>query len=70
MTSCSGSQGAAVVTLWSSSFNVAAADIVACQVGCISHNAGWCVKAHCKRCVFVTSAGVVSFGRAVDDVVD
>ena len=32
MTSCSGSQGAAVVTLWSSSFNVAAADIVMTHV--------------------------------------
>ena len=53
---------------------VAAADIVICQAGCISHNAYWRVKEHCKRtgkrCVFVKSAGVSSFERAVDDVVD
>lgn len=51
---------------------VAAADIVICQAGCISHNAYWRVKAHCKRtgkpCVFVKSAGVASFDRAVDEV--
>ena len=53
---------------------VAAADIVICQAGCISHNAYWRVKEHCKRtgkrCVFVKGAGVTSFGRAVDDVVE
>ena len=26
-----------------------AADVVICQVGCISHNAYWRVKDHCKR---------------------
>ncbi|MDZ7856382.1 DUF2325 domain-containing protein [Sphaerotilus sp.] len=34
-----------------------AADLVICQTGCISHNAYWRVKTHCKRtgkrCVFV-----------------
>jgi hypothetical protein len=49
---------------------VAAADIVICQAGCISHNAYWRVKEHCKRtgkrCVFVKNAGVSSFDRAVD----
>lgn len=49
---------------------VAAADVVICQAGCISHNAYWRVKEHCKRtgkrCVFVKSAGVASFNRAVD----
>jgi hypothetical protein len=49
---------------------LAAADIVICQVGCISHNAYWRVKAQCKRngkpCMFVKSAGVSSFGRAVE----
>jgi len=33
------------------------ADLVICQVGCISHNAYWRVKEHCKRhgklCLFV-----------------
>lgn len=37
--------------------NLAAADLVICQTGCISHNAYWRVKDHCKRtgkqCVFV-----------------
>ncbi|MDQ5881613.1 MAG: hypothetical protein QG616_1444 [Pseudomonadota bacterium] len=51
---------------------VAAADIVICQAGCISHNAYWRVKEHCKRtgkrCVFVKSAGVASFDRAVGEV--
>ncbi|MFA7291250.1 MAG: DUF2325 domain-containing protein [Rhodocyclaceae bacterium] len=49
---------------------VAAADIVICQAGCISHNAYWRVKEHCKRtgkrCVFVKNAGVSSFDRAMD----
>lgn len=53
---------------------VAAADIVICQAGCISHNAYWRVKEHCKRtgkrCVFVKTAGVSSFGRAVEEVGD
>lgn len=50
---------------------LAAADIVICQVGCISHNAYWRVKELCKRtgkpCMFVKSAGVTSFGRAVNE---
>lgn len=49
---------------------VAAADIVICQAGCISHNAYWRVKEHCKRtgkrCVFVKGAGVSSFDQAID----
>lgn len=36
---------------------LAAADLVICQAGCVSHNAYWRVKDHCrrtgKRCVFV-----------------
>ena len=51
---------------------VAAADIVICQAGCISHNAYWRVKEHCKRtgkpCVFVKNPGVASFDRAVNEV--
>lgn len=51
---------------------LAAADIVICQVGCISHNAYWRVKESCKRtgkpCMFVKSAGVTSFGGAVNEV--
>lgn len=49
-----------------------AADLVICQAGCISHNAYWRVKEQCKRtgkrCLFVRSSGVSSFGRALDDV--
>lgn len=51
---------------------VAAADVVICQAGCISHNAYWRVKEHCKRtgkpCMFVKSGGVSSFGRAVSEL--
>jgi hypothetical protein len=46
-----------------------AADLVVCQTGCISHNAYWRVKAHCKRtgkrCVFVESASAGSLQRAL-----
>jgi hypothetical protein len=48
---------------------LAAADLVICQTGCISHNAYWRVKEQCKRsgkpCVFVKGSGVSSFGRVV-----
>jgi hypothetical protein len=51
---------------------VAAADLVICQAGCVSHNAYWRVKEHCKRngkpCVFVANAGVASFGRAIGEL--
>lgn len=49
---------------------LAAADLVICQAGCISHNAYWRVKEQCKRtgkpCLFVKGSGVSSFGRVVD----
>lgn len=48
---------------------LAAADLVICQAGCISHNAYWRVKEQCKRtgkrCLFVRNAGVSSFGRMI-----
>lgn len=48
---------------------LAAADLVICQAGCISHNAYWRVKEQCKRtgkqCLFVKNSGVSSFGRAI-----
>lgn len=51
---------------------LAAADVVICQVGCISHNAYWRVKEVCKRtgkpCMFVKSASLSSFGRVVSEV--
>lgn len=45
------------------------ADIVICQTGCISHNAYWRVKDHCKRtgkrCVFVDNPSSASLRRAL-----
>ncbi len=51
---------------------LSAADVVICQAGCISHNAYWRVKEQCRRtgkpCLFVRTAGVSSFGRAISQV--
>ena len=51
---------------------LAAADLVICQTGCISHNAYWRVKAHCKRtgkrCVFVETPSAAALQRALADV--
>lgn len=49
--------------------SLAAADLVICQVACISHNAYWRVQDHCKRtgktCVLVHSPGTkVGAGHA------
>ena len=48
---------------------LAAADLVICQTGCISHGAYWRVKDHCKRhskpCVFVENPGSASLRRAL-----
>jgi hypothetical protein len=45
------------------------ADIVICQTGCISHNAYWRVKDHCKRtgkrCLFVDNPSSASLRRAL-----
>lgn len=52
---------------------LAAADLVICQAGCVSHNAYWCVKDHCKRtgkrCVFVETPSRAALARALADVV-
>jgi hypothetical protein len=49
--------------------SLAAADLVICQAGCISHDAYWRVKDHCKRtgkrCVFVESPGTGALERAL-----
>jgi hypothetical protein len=49
---------------------LAAADLVICQTGCISHDAYWRVKDHCKRtgkrCVFVENPSSASLRRALD----
>ncbi len=48
---------------------LAAADLVICQTGCISHNAYWRVKEQCKRtgkqCMFVKASGASGFERAI-----
>jgi Uncharacterized protein conserved in bacteria (DUF2325) len=48
---------------------LAAADLVICQAGCISHNAYWRVKEQCKRtgkrCIFVKASGASGFERVV-----
>jgi hypothetical protein len=51
---------------------LAAADLVICQTGCISHDAYWRVKDHCKRhgkrCVYVESPSASSLRRALEGV--
>lgn len=51
---------------------LAAADLVICQTGCISHNAYWRVKDHCKRtgkqCLFVENPGTASLKRALSEL--
>lgn len=48
---------------------LAAADLVICQTGCINHDAYWRVKDHCKRhgkqCVFVETPSRSAFERAL-----
>jgi len=48
---------------------LAAADLVICQTGCVSHDAYWRVKDHCKRtgkrCVFVESPSSAGLKRAL-----
>ena len=48
---------------------LSAADMVICQTGCISHDAYWRVKDHCKRfgkrCVFVETPSPSSLVRAL-----
>lgn len=49
--------------------SLAAADLVICQTGCISHNAYWKVKDFCKRtgkrCVFVENPSASSLARGL-----
>jgi hypothetical protein len=51
---------------------LAAADLVICQAGCVSHGAYWRVKDHCKRtgkrCVFVEQPSASSLQRALDTI--
>ena len=52
--------------------SLAAADLVICQTGCISHDAYWRVKDHCKRtgkrCVFVDKPSASSLQRALGNL--
>lgn len=54
--------------------SLAAADLVICQTGCISHDAYWRVKDHCKRhgkrCVFVDKPSGSSLARALDQLTE
>jgi len=50
--------------------SLAAADLVICQTGCISHNAYWRVKEHCKRtgtrCMFVENPSISSLSKGIE----
>lgn len=52
--------------------SLAAADLVICQSGCISHNAYWRVKDHCKRtgkqCVFIETPSRTALERALSEI--
>lgn len=49
---------------------VAAADLVICQAGCISHGAYWRVKEQCKRsgkpCLYIKTTGISGLSRLID----
>lgn len=50
---------------------LAAADLVICQTGCVSHGAYWRVKAHCKRtgkpCLFIDTPSKSALARALEE---
>jgi hypothetical protein len=52
--------------------SMAAADMVICQTGCISHNAYWRVKDYCKRtgkrCLFVENPSTSSLERGLTQI--
>ncbi|MEW6372893.1 MAG: DUF2325 domain-containing protein [Pseudomonadota bacterium] len=52
--------------------SLAAADLVICQTGCISHGAYWRVKDYCKRtgkrCVYVDNPSVSSLARGLQEI--
>jgi cell division protein FtsB len=51
--------------------SLAAADLVICQTGCISHSAYWRVKDFCKRtgkrCVFIDNPSISSLARGLQE---
>ncbi|MCC2971083.1 DUF2325 domain-containing protein [Massilia sp. IC2-476] len=52
--------------------SLAAADLVICQTGCISHHAYWRVKDHCKRtgkrCIFIDKPSASSLLKSLQEV--
>jgi len=50
--------------------SLAAADLIICQTGCISHSAYWRVKDYCKRngkrCVFIDNPSISSLARGLE----
>jgi hypothetical protein len=52
--------------------SLAAADVVICQTGCISHSAYWRVKDFCKRtgkrCVFIDNPSISSLQRGLEEL--
>ncbi|MBB3224334.1 DUF2325 domain-containing protein [Pseudoduganella umbonata] len=52
--------------------SLAAADLVICQTGCISHSAYWRVKDFCKRtgkrCVFIDNPSISSLQRGLEEL--
>jgi hypothetical protein len=50
--------------------SLAAADLVICQTGCMSHGAYWRVQDHCKRtgtrCVFIDNPSISSLARGLE----
>ena len=54
--------------------SLAAADLVICQTGCISHNAYWRVKDFCKRtgkrCVFVENPSTTALARSLENIAE
>jgi len=48
---------------------LAAADLIICQAGCISHNAYWRVKEQCKRtgkpCIYMKGSGISALSRLI-----
>lgn len=53
---------------------ISAADLVVCQTGCISHDAYWRVKEHCKRtgkhCVFIENPSASSLARGLTQAME
>lgn len=52
--------------------SLAAADLVICQTGCISHNAYWRVKEHCKRtgtrCMFIDNPSMSKLSKSLGEL--